>query len=214
MQSLARGLPGIFDPTIFSGPVVLMASRFVRAPHPKTEIAPTAEAVGKILKAGWIGQRKVHGHRVQLHIPADPDDQILAFNRQGRLHTKELSPEIISEIRRVLAPKKGWNIVEGEWLKPKDLIYLFDFIKKDGELLNRRSYADRYRELPRDYLSPHLRTLPVFTTVERCMELLASEDPETEGLVFKSASPGFGDTTIIRCRTVRARRAQSAQRVR
>lgn len=201
---VARALPGIFDPILFTRRVVAMPSKFIRAPHPKTEIRPRAEAVQKILKAGWVGQLKIHGHRVQLHIPEEGHAKIIAFNRHGQLHKKVLSPAIEKELRRILQPEKGWNVIEGEWLKPKDKIYLFDFLKKDGQLLNRFSYQDRWKLLPRDYISPHVKTLPLVTSLEKCMELLGKEEEDIEGLVFKSSSPGFADTSIIRCRRKKA----------
>ncbi|MBL7716294.1 MAG: hypothetical protein JNL01_12585 [Bdellovibrionales bacterium] len=177
-----------------------MPSRFIRAPHPKTEIAPTAESVAKVLAKGWTGQTKIHGHRVQLHIPADADEAILAYNRQGQLHQKILPPAMEAEARRLLSPTVGWNVVEGEWIKPKDRIYLFDFLKKDDRSLERLNFLDRYKNLPRAYLSPHFQTLPLIGTAEKCLEVLADPSDEVEGLVFKSPSPGFSDTTIVRCR--------------
>jgi hypothetical protein len=42
--------------------------------------------------------------------------------------------------------------------------------------------------------------LPLITSLERCLEVLAGDDEDVEGLVFKSKSPGFADTTIVRCR--------------
>jgi ATP-dependent DNA ligase len=205
-QAAAQRLPGIFDETIFSRRVVLMSSRYVRAPHPKTEIRPAAASIQKVLDAGWVGQLKIHGHRVQLHVPADEDEKILAYNRMGQLHKKELPEPMISEIRRLLSPHEGWNIVEGEWIKPKDKIFLFDFLKKDGQLMNRLPFVDRWKLLPREYLSPFIKTLPLVTGLERCLQILAQNDEDVEGLVFKSASPGFGDTTIVRCRRAGANR--------
>jgi ATP-dependent DNA ligase len=198
-------LPGIFEPTIFSPKVFLMASRFIRAPHPKSEIRPQAAAIQKVLDAGWVGQLKIHGHRVQLHIPADPDGEILAYTRQGSSHKKLLSVSITRELRRLLTPKEDWNVIEGEWLKPKDKIYLFDFLKQDGSLLNRLSYQERYKLLPRAYISPHVQTLPLVTSLEKCLEILEGDEEDVEGLVFKSSSPGFADTSIVRCRKTQSR---------
>ncbi len=200
MQGLARGLPGIFEATIFTRRVPLMPSRYIRAPHPKTEIRPTREAIQKILQAGWVGQLKIHGHRVQLHISADPELAILSYNRMGQLHKKELPAKMEKEIRRLLTPNEGWNVVEGEWLKPEDKIFLFDFLKQDDRMLNRLAFAERWKLLPRAYLSPHLKTLPLITSLDKCLEALASDENHLEGLVFKSSSPGFADTSIIRCR--------------
>ncbi|HTL11907.1 MAG TPA: RNA ligase family protein [Bdellovibrionota bacterium] len=176
-----------------------MPSRYIRAPHPKTEISPTPVAIQKVLALGWVAQLKIHGHRVQLHIPPG-DGEILAYNRQGQLHKKLLPDSMISEIRRVLSPTDGWNVVEGEWLKPKDRIYFFDFLKQEGESLERLSFQERWKKLPRSYLSPHLQTLPLITSLDKCLDVFSKDDEEIEGLVFKSPRPGFADTTIVRCR--------------
>lgn len=200
MQGMVSRLPGIFEETVLSKRVPLMPSRFIRAPHPKTEIRPNSEAVKKVLDAGWVGQLKIHGHRVQLHIPSDEDTKILAYNRQGQLHKQILSPAMEKEIRRLFTPSTGWNVVEGEWLKPKEKIFLFDFLKEDGKTLERLSFQERWKKLPRDFISPHLKTLPLITSLEKCMEVLSKTQEDIEGLVFKSQSPGYKDTSILRCR--------------
>jgi ATP-dependent DNA ligase len=178
----------------------LKPSLFIRPIHPKTEIRPTPEAIRKVLAAGWVGQLKIHGHRAQIHIPADPKEEILAYNRQGQLHKKEIPSSIQTELRRVFAPASAWNVIDSEWLKPEDKIYVFDFLKKEGESLHRLNFQDRWKLLPRAYLSPHLQTLPVLTTLAQCLEALGRPEETIEGLVFKSPSPGFEDSSIVRCR--------------
>ncbi|HUP57812.1 MAG TPA: hypothetical protein VM598_10200 [Bdellovibrionota bacterium] len=192
---------GIFETSILfpRARVIAMPSRFIRAPHPKTEIKPSAEAIRKVLGLGWVAQLKIHGHRVQLHVPADADEEIVAYNRQGQRHKKLLSPAMEKEIRRLFTPSEGYNVVEGEWLKPKELIYFFDFLKKEGKPLDRLSFAERWKLLPRAFISPHLKTLPLISKLEDCLGVLADEKDDVEGLVFKSKSPGFADTTIVRC---------------
>ena len=191
-------LPGIFEPTIFSPRrKQVPISSYIPAMHPKTEIAPTRASVEKTLKAGWLGQAKIHGHRAQIHLSAT---SAIVYNRQGRTHAKALSPEIVAELRRLLPPREGFNVFDAEWLKPENKIYLFDLLKQDGRLLNRLTYRERHALLPRGFISPHVTTLPILTTVERCMETLASEDPLIEGLVFKADRKGFEDTSIVRCR--------------
>lgn len=169
--------------------------------HPKTEISPTLEAVSKILKAGWIGQMKIHGHRAQIHMSADPDDDVIAYNRQGRPHKMLLPDKIASELRRIFNPEKGWTVIDAEWLKPEGKLFVFDMLKKDDKLLRRLSYGERYKQLPRAYISPHVKTLPILTSPEKCMDVLATPDAYIEGLVFKSLNTkGFEDTSIVRCR--------------
>ena len=82
--------PGIFDETLFSRRKIVPPSVYIRAMHPKTEIKPTPEAVAKILSLGWAGQLKIHGHRAQIHLPADSEKDVIVYNRQGRPHGKLL----------------------------------------------------------------------------------------------------------------------------
>lgn len=198
---------GVFEPTIFTRRVPLARSLFIRPMHPKTEIRPEREAIRKVLGAGWAGQLKIHGHRAQIHMPAALDEELIAYNRLGRPHQKLLPDELVSELRRIFAPREGWNVIDAEWLKPEGKLFVFDIVKKDGLLLGRLNYAERYRLLPREFISPHIQILPLLTQVERCMEILESDKPHVEGLVFKSlTSVGFGDTSIVRCRKAGSRR--------
>lgn len=202
-SQVTRTLPGIFDETIFSGRrrTVSRASVFIKAMHPKTEISPSQASVEKILRAGWAGQIKIHGHRAQIHLSADAADEPIAYNRQGRPHKKLLPDEIVAELRRILKPESGWTVVDAEWLKPEGKLYLFDVLKLNGESLRGLTYAERFQLLPRLYISPHVQTLPLLTSLEKCMEVLQSRDENVEGLVFKALhSKGFEDTSIVRCR--------------
>lgn len=176
-------------------------SVFIKAMHPKSEVSPTRPAVEKILKAGWVGQTKIHGHRAQIHMHSDPKNAIVAYTRQGRLHTMVLPDKICKELRRIFELKDGWTVIDAEWLKPKEKLFVFDILKLDDKVLRRLSYADRYALLPKSYISPHVKTLPLLSTIEKCMDVLASEEDFIEGLVFKSLNTkGFEDTSIVRCR--------------
>lgn len=176
-------------------------SAFIKAMHPKTEISPTLPAVTKILAAGWAGQMKIHGHRAQIHISSDPNQDVLAYNRQGQLHKMLLPEKIAKELRRILNPTEGWTVIDSEWIKPKNKLFIFDILKSNDELLRKLTYGERYKLLPRSYISPHIKTLPLITTPEKCMEVLASDEDYIEGLVFKSLTTrGFEDTSIVRCR--------------
>ena len=178
-----------------------LPSKFIRPIHPKTEIQPRQDAIERILNRGWVAQPKIHGHRCQIHLVADESSAPLAFNRNGQFHKKELSPEIVSELYRLFSLKEGWTVLDGEWLKPSNKLYLFDILKKDNVLLKDKSFEERYAELPSDQISPHIQVLPVFRTVDRCLESLNKEDSHYEGLVFRAAqTPGFSDTSIVRCR--------------
>jgi len=180
---------------------VPLPSTFIKAMHPKTEIRPLAESIRRVLDKGWVGQLKIHGHRLQLHIPADPKLPILAFTRQGKIHGKPLLPKMQKEIRRVFGPEQGWNVLDAEWLKPAEKIFVFDFLKKEGEVLRKLTFPERWKLLRRDYLSPYLVTLPLLKDLKACLEALERTEEHIEGLVFKSSTtPGFSDTSIVRCR--------------
>ena len=194
-------------PTVFALDVftrtrkVVMPSPYIKTAHPKTEIQVDAAAFRRILEAGWWGQVKIHGHRAQIHLPAEPKADCLVYNRHGRLHAKHLEPEIISEFRRIFSLEKSWTVLEAEWLKDENKLFLFDCIKLDGRNLSTLSYEKRYELLPKLYLSPFLTTLPVLRTVEDCMAVLKDTAPHIEGLIFKSRhSIGFPNHSMIRCR--------------
>ena len=163
--------------------------------------SPTQSAVEKILKMGWAGQMKIHGHRAQVHLNADPDIAPIVYNRQGRPHKMLLPDSIARELRRIFDLSEGWTVVDGEWLKPEGLLYVFDILKLDGQALRTKTYAERFALLPKSFISPAVKTLPLLTTLPKCMEVLASEDANVEGLVFKALhTKGFSDTSIVRCR--------------
>jgi ATP-dependent DNA ligase len=169
--------------------------------HPKTSIPPTRAAIDRVLRVGWWGQLKIHGHRAQVHVPANPQEGVLVFNRHGQLHRMALPESMVKEVRRLFQPKQDWNVIDAEWLKPEAKLFVFDFIKREGDVLSDCTYAERYELLPRVYASPHIQTLGVFKTVDQCMKVLADPAPEIEGLVLRSpATKGFLDSSIVRCR--------------
>jgi hypothetical protein len=191
----------IFSEPFFTRRDPLAVSPFIRAMHPKTEIRPLPDSIQRTLALGWVAQLKIHGHRAQVHIPESLEKPILVYNRHGKLHRKALSPAIISELRRLFQPSEGWNVIDAEWIKPEDKLFVFDFLRKDGKVLRALTFPERWKKLPRLYLSPHLSTLPLIKDLAGCMKALQSKSESVEGLVFKSAtSPGFSDTSIVRCR--------------
>lgn len=179
---------------------MVLPSRFIKPIHPKTEISPNEAAIKKVIAAGWWGQPKIHGHRAQIHISCD--EPCLVYNRQGNLHKESLSQELEAELRRIFAPQKDWTVIDAEWLKPAKKIFVFDVLKHEGKILDSLGFEERYDLIPKAYLSPHISTLPVFKTVERCMNYLSGDLPTfVEGLVFRSPTTrGFSDSAIVRCR--------------
>ena len=193
-------VPGILEFCVFSRRPTLTASRFIKGLHPKTAIPPTREAVKKVLDAGWWAQIKINGHRVQLHINATPDEPVLAFTRQGTPHTKALPAAVTAEVRRLFAPDSGWNVIDAEWDKPEDRIYAFDVLRFNGRMLDALPFQERFALLPRVYASGIVETLGIIRSLDRCMDILASDERKIEGLVFKApASEGFQDSAILRC---------------
>ena len=193
-------VPGIFEPTLFSRRMKLPPSFYIRAMHPKTEIRPDLESVRRILDAGWVAQLKIHGHRAQVHIHESALQPVLVYNRQGQLHKKELPAAMENELRRIFQPARGWNVIDAEWIKDQDKIYAFDFLKQDDQLLRGLNFETRWKRLPRNVLSPSVQILPLLRDAKECMEALARSEEWIEGVVFKSQTPGFEDTSIIRCR--------------
>jgi ATP-dependent DNA ligase len=176
-------------------------SVFIKAMHPETEVSPTSASIEKILKAGWVGQMKIHGHRAQIHLHADANEEPIAYTRQGQTHTKLLPKEIIQELRRIFDLKNGWTVIDTEWLKPENKLFVFDILKINDKLLRNLNYQDRYDLLPKLFISPQVERLPLLTTKEKCLEVLARPEEYIEGLVFKSlTTKGFEDTSIVRCR--------------
>lgn len=187
--------------TIFSRKHTPLASTYIRGPHPKSEILPDPPTILRVLNLGWWGQAKIHGHRAQIHLNADPSIPPLVFNRQGQLHRKTFPQALTEDLRRILGLKAGWTAIDAEWVKGTDRVYIFDLLKADDLSLQSLPYQARYERLPRVYRSEWLSTLPIFRTLESCLDILNSPDPLIEGLVFKSPTTvGFQDTGIVRCR--------------
>ena len=178
-----------------------MSPRFIRAMHPKREVQPKPETLQRLLGLGWVGQTKIHGHRCQLHISSKTEEPIVAYTRIGKHHTRPLTPAMEKEVRRLFTPKRGWNVIDAEWYKPEDKLYVFDFLKKEDKILKLLTFPERFKLLPREYISPRVMTLPLLKDEVSCLKVLSSPRKDVEGLVFKSmARKGFADTSIIRCR--------------
>ncbi len=191
----------IFAETLFTRKRPLASSPYIKAMHPKSEISPEPTAILRILGNGWVGQTKIHGHRAQIHISADPNEAIIAYTRQGTRHKLALIPKLEKELRRLFTPDEKWNVIDTEWLKPQEKIFVFDFLKYEGETLRSLTFPERWKKLPTAFISPCLSVLPLLTDLSACTKILASPSPTIEGLVFKSStSTGFSDSSIVRCR--------------
>lgn len=184
----------------------MQAPTFIRPIHPKTEISPDPASIEKVLKLGWWGQKKIHGHRAQVHLHADPSVEPVAFTRSGKRHSKLLDKPIVAELRRVFSPQKSWSVLDVEWLKKEQKLFVFDYLKMEDKLLVSLSYQDRYKLIPRDFISPHIEILPILKNLNDCLTVLQDDRDWVEGLVFKSPnSYGFSDSSVVKCRKVQFR---------
>lgn len=195
-------LPGLFEPTLFTTWLSMTTSSpFIRPMHPKTEVRPDIVTIKRILNRGWCAQTKIHGHRAQIHISANPNDSVVVFNRHGAEHKKKLEPKLEHQLRALFTPKEGWNTIDAEWLKPEQRIFVFDFLKFQDKVLSHLNFSERWEILPRIFSSDCIEVLPIINSASRCMEILSSTEDIIEGIVLKSLNtPGFQDTSIIRCR--------------
>ena len=167
--------------------------------HPKTSILPERSTIQRILKLGWVGQKKIHGHRAQFHLSASTK-QVIAYNRQGKEHKKQVPDELIQQLYDYIPVSDDWSVIDCEWLKKEGKVFVFDILKHNGVTLNHLSYGERFEFLPR-FAKGTVQTLPLIRSVEKCIEILESDENHIEGLVFKSLnSKGFKDTSIVRCR--------------
>ena len=102
---------------------------------------------------------------------------------------------------RIFRQDHGWSVIDAEWLKADDRLFVFDFLKRGDRPLDGQTYADRYALLPRVYASSKIVTLPPLKTLEQCLAVMADPAPYVEGLVFKAPlTRGFADSAIVRCR--------------
>lgn len=173
---------------------------FITCQHPKATTSPDRESIKRLLAMGFAGQRKVHGHRAQLHVSAT--GELVAFTRQGTRHTAALPAATVEHLATNYRPKTGWTVLDAEWQKQESKIYLFDLIKLGTKSLQTLNYEQRYAELRGQFvIGPGLAFLVLLRDVAACEAVLADGSPYTEGLVFRELrAPGFHDTSIIRCR--------------
>jgi len=182
---------------------------FLNPQHPKHCVAPTPDAIARLLRSGWVGQCKVNGHRAQSHVGVEGGVRTSHyFTRQGTRHTAKVPQPITAALECMFEPVEStWTVVDAEWQKEQGVFYLFDLLKLHGKSLDHLSFGQRHAFLSEiaERLNPigydSVSLLPILTTVDACMSMLQNESPAIEGLVFRSLnSKGFEDTAIVRCR--------------
>ena len=173
---------------------------FLQAQHPKSSVEPTRTSVEKMLGAGYLAQRKVNGHRAQIHISAD--GRLVAFTRSGTKHTRNFTQATTEHLVTNFKPDKGWTILDAEWQKQEDKVYLFDLLQVGSELFSNKSFEERYTMLRDQFtIGPGVGFLVLLKDVASCLSMLGDPSPFTEGLVWRLVkSPGFHDSSILRCR--------------
>jgi ATP-dependent DNA ligase len=171
---------------------------FIQSQHPKNGITPEAEHIRGFLELNWIGQAKMNGHRLQIHI--SPKGQMTCFTRQGNLHTKKLSTELEASFLQY-ADKDGILVLDCEWIKSLDQVWLFDVLKYQGRTMMFSSYKERYGILKSIYaIAANIKLSRVLKKEKDCLKVLADPNEIIEGLVLKAwETKGWPDTAIVRC---------------
>jgi len=173
-------------------------AKFISSQHPKNSVTPTGEQIREYLKLNWIGQAKMNGHRLQIHIT--PKGQLTCFTRQGTLHTKKLPPELEASFLQYV-DRDGILVLDGEWIKSSDQVWLFDVLKYQGRTMMFSSYKERYGILKSIYaIAANIKLSRVLKKEKDCFKVLADPDEIIEGLVLKAwETKGWPDTAIVRC---------------
>lgn len=171
---------------------------FISCQHPNHAIAPERSAIERVLNMRWIGQAKMNGHRLQIHI--SPKAEITAYTRHGRIHTQKLSNELKFSFQQYADPD-GYLCLEGEWIKSENQVYLFDILRHKSDTLLFQTYAERHKLLKSIFqISPYIKFLKTYKKVDDCLRILEADEKNVEGLVFKSFdTKGWPDTAIVRC---------------
>jgi ATP-dependent DNA ligase len=177
---------------------------FIKNHHPCANLKPTLANFINYLSKDWIAQAKINGRRLQVHINADENVDLIFYTRHGTLHTTKIDNDIIEFFKKHYKPTKGWNVIEGELILKPQMVYLFDFIMHEDITLNNMFYLERYKLLNEfrhaDNFCLKVGTLEIITDANFCWSVMNNGNKYVEGLVFKSPSAGFADTTIIRCK--------------
>lgn len=173
-------------------------ARFLKPQHPKATVMPRLDAIQRIFALGWVGQAKMNGRRAQIHIL--PGEAIQAFTRQGAPHTKPIPHEIDVLLHQWFGGT-GPTVLDAEWFPFDGKLYIFDALALDGKRLDRFSFPERHALLFKDFINPLIKVLPILKTAKEAWALLQGSDAAVEGIVLRSsASQGWPDTAIVRCR--------------
>lgn len=177
-----------------------MPPYFIEPQHPKANVAPDRTAINRVMILGFVAQRKVNGHRVQIHVSSD--GEFAAFTRQGKPHTAQIPQNIKEHLIAMARPKSGWTCLDGEWQKQESKIYLFDILRLEDELLSSLTFFERFEKLLGIFrIGPGVSILPIIKDVDGVMELMGDGNKFTEGVVLRNPKEiGWQNTAILRCR--------------
>ena len=188
------------QPTLFSKAVTLNDSLFVKSASARTQILPTTRAIKKALDANWVGQIHWVGHRLQIHIPKAKSREIIIYNAKGQIYKNSLPEPISEDLRKIFIPLRGWNAITASWIPATKKLYVSDIVKKDNQVLSQIPFKDRWVMIPKIFPSKDIRTLPILSTVNKCLSVINDPNPKVAGLILRSKdSVGFPPTSLIRC---------------
>jgi ATP-dependent DNA ligase len=175
---------------------------FIKTQHPIGTVQPTNQNIVKwMTEKNWLAQAKINGRKAQIHLYKG---DVTFYTRHGTLHTANVSKELIAAIKQWFTTQER-TVIEAEFIPQEQKIYVFDLIMLNGIYLRDKTYPERHTLLATGLpnIMAHIQILPMLTSVTTAQKLMASDDKNIEGLVFKSkVGVGFSDNFIIRCRKV------------
>jgi ATP-dependent DNA ligase len=172
--------------------MIIIPGRFVEPQHPKASLEPASPLeVLNYVQKGWVVQAKMNGRRAQIHVMGD---SIIAYTRQGTLHTSPIDSDIAKEILNSFPPN---TVLDGEWLPFQKKLFLFDVLMFNGDNLQTENYLQRFTRI-----STHPFSLPLLKEDSDIRGIFtAANDPHLEGIVLKwSSVKGWPNHAIVRCR--------------
>jgi hypothetical protein len=182
--------------------VKLKPSLFIRPVQARGEISIDAAKIRVLLESGWVGQIKTRGHYAQIHIPSSSGSEVVAYTRSGERHKKLLPQSLEGELRMRFAPASGWTVIDCEWIKTQNRLYVFDCLKLAGKMLAKKTFGERHALLESASNGLSIVLLPMLASVEECLSALETHNEAYEGLLFHKADvAGFDDSHLLRARS-------------
>jgi len=121
---------------------------------------------------GWVGQPWLGFARVAIKI--DANGVIGCVSPEGRDSINALDAETRAMIRTALTPKTRSNVyfaLRGR--RPGEKIWIMDCLRAEGRDLTFASFAERWEEIPKNFISPKLKLAAPLRTDHACWEATA-----------------------------------------